>query len=64
MGTVVIMGNLRSWSCKGCLNTELRITPQGEIAEYCSLYKNGKKPRHVWVTEDFIDCLDKRIKNE
>lgn len=58
------MGKLKSWTCKGCINTEYRITPQGEIAEYCSFYKNGKTPRHEWVTDTFIDCLDKQPKGE
>lgn len=58
------MGRLKSWNCKGCVNTEMRITPQGDIAEYCKFYKNGKTARHEWVTEDFIDCLDKRTNDE
>lgn len=58
------MGKLKSWTCNGCLNLEYRITPQGEIATYCSKCKNGKKPRKKWVTDDFIDCLDKRTEVE
>jgi len=56
------MGKLKSWTCKDCINKEFRIAPQGEVAEYCALYKGDKRPRHEWVTDDFVDCLDKRTK--
>ena len=52
------MGKLRSWTCKGCTNVCYRLVPGEGVFEYC---RPGieHRSRHEWVTEDFIDCLDK-----
>ena len=52
------MGSLRSWTCKGCTNICWRLVPGKGVYEYCRAYENGG-PRKEWVTDDFIDCLDK-----
>ena len=47
---------LKSWDCKGCTNTEYRITKDG-IFEYCiPLSKN--KLRTEWRGDEVV-CLDK-----
>lgn len=55
---------LRSWTCKGCINTVLRITADGDTAVYCKYYKSAKRPRIKWVTDNFVDCLDKRTEEQ
>lgn len=56
------MSKLRSWSCKGCTNVCYRLI-NGEVAEYCKPALEGRV-RHEWVTEDFVDCLDKTMDPE
>lgn len=50
------MGNLRSWTCKGCTNKCLLMF-NGEVFEYCKPAINGGN-RTEWVTDDYIVCLD------
>ena len=52
------MGNLKSWSCKGCTNVCYRIA-NGETQEYCRSVIEKGKFHTKWVTDDFVDCLDK-----
>lgn len=49
-------GPLRSWNCKGCLNTHFEITPKG-IFEYCTPMREGRH-RKKWKG-NYIVCLDK-----
>lgn len=49
---------LRSWSCKGCTNICYRLI-DGEVAEYCRPVIEKGNNRREWVTDTFIDCLDK-----
>lgn len=48
---------LHSWTCKGCTNICFRLI-NGEVCEYCRPVIEGRH-RKKWVTETFIDCLDK-----
>lgn len=58
----IAMSKLKSWSCKGCTNVCYRLI-NGEVAEYCKPALEGRV-RHEWVTEDFVDCLDKTMDPE
>lgn len=49
--------SLRSWSCKGCTNV-CYLEVNGEVFKYCKPTVEGRV-RHEWVTDTFIDCLDK-----
>lgn len=53
------MGKLRSWACKGCTNVCYRLVPGEGVFEYCRPVIERGKARHEWVTDDFVDCLDK-----
>lgn len=54
---------LKSWTCKGCLNTEMRITKNG-LAEYCRFTDdNGNSNRTEWHG-DLVTCIDKRTEND
>lgn len=48
---------LRSWDCKGCTNVCYRLI-NGEVHEYCRPVLEGRHKKE-WVTDTFIDCLDK-----
>ena len=55
---------LKSWTCKGCIQTEMRITPEGEIAEYCKFTDdNGHSNRTEWQG-DMLVCLDKKTRED
>ena len=51
------MGNLRSWSCKGCTNICYRLI-NGEVATYCRPVLEGRQ-KIKWVTDEYVDCLNK-----
>lgn len=51
------MANLSSWKCGDCTNRCLLMFG-GEVFTYCKPAVEGRH-RKKWVTEDFIDCLDK-----
>lgn len=56
--------SLQSWTCKDCINTEMRITPNGEIAEYCKFTDDyGHTNRTEWHG-DLVTCLDKQTKHD
>ena len=50
--------SVKSWTCKGCTNYCFRMIPGGEVAKYCRPLMEGRH-RTKWITDDFIDCLDK-----
>ena len=50
--------SLKSWTCKGCTNICYRFF-EGEVMAYCKPVIEKGSHRTEWVTEDFIDCLDK-----
>ena len=50
---------LKSWTCKGCTNICWRLVPGHGVYEYCRAYMDHGVVRKEWVTDDFIDCLDK-----
>lgn len=55
--------SLKSWSCKDCVNTEIRITRNG-LAEYCRFTDDsGHKNRTEWHG-DLVTCLDKKTDND
>lgn len=53
--------SLRSWTYKGCINTEMRITRTG-LAEYCR-FSDGRRTwnRTQWRGDEIV-CLDKQTK--
>ena len=53
------MGALRSWTCKGCTNVCYRLVPGQGVFEYCRPVIENGSHRKEWVTDEFIDCLDK-----
>lgn len=50
---------LRSWKCDGCANTVLKEV-NGEVYKYCKPMLEGRL-RTKWITDTFIDCLDKKM---
>lgn len=48
---------LRSWSCDGCTNV-CYLEIHGEVFKYCKPVIEGRL-RTKWITDTFIDCLDK-----
>ena len=50
---------LRSWNCTGCTNRCYRMLADGKVYEYCRPALEGWDRGQEWITEDFIDCLDK-----
>lgn len=50
--------SLHSWTCEGCTNVCYRLI-RGEVAEYCRPVIERGFLRTRWVTDEFIDCLDK-----
>lgn len=55
--------SLKSWTCKDCTQTEMRITRNG-LAEYCRFTDDsGKSNRTEWHG-DLVTCLDKKTAND
>lgn len=49
---------LSSWTCEGCTNVCYRLI-NGEVRKYCRPTVERGYTRREWITDDFIDCLDK-----
>lgn len=50
--------SLHSWSCEGCTNICFRLI-RGEVMKYCRPVIEKGEVKREWITEDFIDCLEK-----